>query len=946
MSSSNSDLTSHSEALDSQWSDDDLARLAVHIISWEPISLLLDITEAEGEEIKRNYHGDYRRQKYELLKKWKNNRPKEATYERLINVFKCLKDRALVEKVEYILSHPGEPVEKTGVVRHYQEFLQASYQQVLHPSLLVDQWPIMKKPAIIKLCLTEQKISVNGKKYETPISLPELFSKANMPILICGLPGSGKTTLTWDVSQQWARSELFQQFKLLITIPLRSLRTQQATCLADLITHPDEEQKKVIAQAISTDHGDRVCFWFDGWDEMSTDAQKSSFVASFIKQTTPLSALPKCSIVVTSRSEASLTPSGKIVNIQNLELGQILELIVKNTENTGHDADALVTALEKKPMLRHFCSLPISVTILVHLFFTLETGLPSTQTELFKCLILNLLLRNLQTRWQSKINRLTSFDDLPQDVGYCFKALSKFAYDSIISSKLCFKSSELPDLQLPLPQGTLGLLKITPLIDWCGFDAELTFIHSTLQEFLAAIHLSTLPIKDQFKVIKHMSECDNDHMPVVLAFYAGLTQLKNKKVFKFIRIYFKKRLSYSIETSFFELLICLYETQFPELCHKIVLNKYLILNQITFSSPDLFVSSTTLFHLGYFLVHYCSINTVTVNFEDNVFTNEGFEAFVEIMISEWNILPQKPLKSKLTLRVCEDSVGKVSPLLSKLLTNTNLLSSLVLHLCLDSTFRFHTCRLKHPPMSLHSAMKPLISALSRNTSCSSLMLSFMYPFPDDARKHLFSAVVAASEYYIVLLLTFCPGIKRLTLNHFIQPFHFYYLFATAILRNRKLNYLSLDLNEGIHFDYHKENHYLLSRAFGKCRSIKTVSLQYSSFDNDDLLMYLKSIKKFRSSIELIITDVLPNEEVQEFLHLTNIRRRDQSRPLLGVAYIDEDEDYGEDHWWCYGKGVLSCDGYGVEKRCKEAESIWNDKSVWDMYNMPSLAKIVELNLTS
>ena len=180
------------------------------------------------------------------------------------------------------------------------------------------------------------------------------------------------------------------------------------------------------------------------------------------------------------------------VDLESLNQLQVKELVEKNTEGTGHDANVLLTAIESKAALSRFCSLPITVTILIHLFFTFGTNIPTTQTELFRCLILNLLLRNLQTRWEQPVKTLESFDSLPEFASKSFQFLCKLAYDGVMQKKAVFRPSDFPNLQLPLPLATLGLMRINPHIEWFGIDEELTFIHSTVQEYLAAYHLSLL----------------------------------------------------------------------------------------------------------------------------------------------------------------------------------------------------------------------------------------------------------------------------------------------------------------------------------------------------------------------------------------------------------------------------------------------------------------------
>lgn len=302
------------EVLDSTWKDSDLARLAMHIVSWEKLAPLWGLTEVEEEEIKRD-NPKYAAQKISALRQWKVKSQDAATYRQLVRVFSRLGDRGLVDKVREIVLTPEEvPASVLGdILSSYQEFLRKNYVQLPHPGMLGNQWPIMNSPSYVQLPLSKLPKPQNTCMEQLPTSsalflptamlqdkfskresdepevqdvpLPDLLKKYNGgSILIKGLPGSGKTTLTWHVNQQWAMKEEFQHFFLFLSIPLRSTRVQKATCLADLIPHPDQEHRKAIAQAISGRDGEGVCFWFDGWDEMPQEVQKESFIASFIQR--------------------------------------------------------------------------------------------------------------------------------------------------------------------------------------------------------------------------------------------------------------------------------------------------------------------------------------------------------------------------------------------------------------------------------------------------------------------------------------------------------------------------------------------------------------------------------------------------------------------------------------------------------------------------------------
>ena len=644
------------DILDSTWSDNDLAGLAQKMIYWEEYSALLGFSASEEVEIKEDSQ-TYAGQKYKMLIRWK---AKEA----------ALKQRKMADEVRAIILHPKvEALPCTGIgIEWYRAYLQKCYCESRHPGLLQDQWPIMKSSVYISLTMKsiekEKMEDCPETEYKTEnkdkqIQLHELFKHANLKqkmsphhIIIRGLPGSGKTTLTWQASKQWAMQESFQEFSLLLSIPLSSSRIQNASSLADVVLHPDHTIRVAIAKAISASNAESVCFWFDGWDEMPQQVQKESFLASFIRCDKPGLFFPACTVVVTTRPESKFLEHifGAVVEIDDLSPRQAEEIITRSVDNTTYNPKLLLDHIQKNVEVQSFCSLPINVIILVHLFFSLRSALPDTQTKLLDCLILNLLLRNLQMRWKQDVV-LKSFSDLAETPRRCFDILCQLAFNGIVSKiKTRFSRSEISsDFSTSLV--TLGLMKITPRIEWFGRDEELSFLHFTLQEFLVAVHLSTLENDEQLQVIKKLVEAKN-HLPTVI-FYAGLTKLTNREAFYIIervcreRHYEQDSRGYSHlkifngDHVFFTVLNCIYEAQSSELC-SLVKPTGAPMSHMEFDywlGPH-FQLRKHMMLLGYFLGHYCRNTTIpcqlklTAHFIGSFATE--MKIFVDHIKFSWN----------------------------------------------------------------------------------------------------------------------------------------------------------------------------------------------------------------------------------------------------------------------------------------------------------------------
>ena len=96
----------------------------------------------------------------------------------------------------------------------------------------------------------------------------------------------------------------------------------------------------------------------------------------------------------------------------------------------GKDPTVFKKAVYDNHYVRGLCSNPINAAILLHLLLIIQTGLPTTQTELFKCFILNLLLHRLEDKLPvcRKVQRFREFSDLPQNEKKVFNNLCLIAH--------------------------------------------------------------------------------------------------------------------------------------------------------------------------------------------------------------------------------------------------------------------------------------------------------------------------------------------------------------------------------------------------------------------------------------------------------------------------------------------------------------------------------------
>ena len=220
------------ELLDSLVSDNLLNQIARKLTRWEEVAPWLQLDEAQ-EEVRATFRS-YGDQKRQVLRKWRQINGHRPTYRQLIIVLSCAENNVLAEIVATLLTVPREtiiaPKPTVSVLGTFREYLIDCFKAMCHPSH--EQWPMLNMSHYIDLAMVEVPVNAStsqgeGEEAEVitkEVHLSEIFRSSRKAsrkfVLIQGPPGSGKTTLTWHISQKWAEGKLFQQFSLLFPISL------------------------------------------------------------------------------------------------------------------------------------------------------------------------------------------------------------------------------------------------------------------------------------------------------------------------------------------------------------------------------------------------------------------------------------------------------------------------------------------------------------------------------------------------------------------------------------------------------------------------------------------------------------------------------------------------------------------------------------------------------
>ena len=559
----------------------------------------------------------------------------------------------LIDDLESVVSFEQIPTHRPLIklTKHdldwYGSYLKNQYVEIFNLQVSANKWLPSPTQKIFNLAIIKkQKIqrgrvdnafidkTIRGQVDDillekSPIELKDIFKNIEgerKVILIDGAPGSGKSTLTVHICQQWGRGELFNEFTVVILVQLRDPRVQSAQLITDLLPTKDRAMAEQAAKDIIANEGSDVLWILDGFDELPSHLQKDSIISTLIRpnlyQENPLS---KTAVIVTSRpiSSDDLCP---VVSSRIEVLGFTAEeQRLFFTECLNNDTKAMETLMERlssNPAMEGSCYLPLNASIVAHLYLT-NGSLPSTIYGIFSSLVQHCLSRYLHERQgvSQTLASFESFNELPDELHSSFKQLCKLAFTGARDNKVTFSSSDIDALGSSDKICELGLLQAVPSIVSHGRSFYHNFLHLSIQEMLAAVHISRMPASEQILTFDSMFNDASARFSAVLQFYAAITKLRTSRPFlslvpRFLRpvpasIYdlVRKTVRKGSRPLICSLLNCLYEAQDTDLCKYVgeqLRDKMPFLDKLHGSESELFLAGMSLLphdclSIGYFL---------------------------------------------------------------------------------------------------------------------------------------------------------------------------------------------------------------------------------------------------------------------------------------------------------------------------------------------------------
>ena len=411
-------------------------------------------------------------------------------------------------------------------------------------------------------CTSRKRFKNRHETYEAHFKLPpnsvtitkarELFTPMSGPkprtILVVGRPGIGKTMLTKKLLYQYKQEEFdFWHDKIVMVIRFREFnKAKSRTCLQEMLQHHSYEFNMSL-----TDRNhiyeyiclvpNRAVLIFDGLDELKVDdealAEKIAIkshsevthVIQVYRQLVEGKLLPGITVLTTSRPTAEhifkKLKYDREVELIGFHEKQIEEYVKTFCHTDKEKSSQIWNLIKPSPELLGLCYIPVnSYIVCLTLKESIEaegqTNAPKTITELYKRAI-NILLFKHHREYKNKPtpkNYITG--RLPEQLQNDLNKLKEIARQGMIENKLIFEDDE--DAAELSDCGLFNKLEDKRQNNFC-------FLHLTIQEFLAALHV----VDDMNNVESFLSKhIKNPQWHLVIQFVCGLVGDKMRELEK------------------------------------------------------------------------------------------------------------------------------------------------------------------------------------------------------------------------------------------------------------------------------------------------------------------------------------------------------------------------------------------------------------------------------
>ncbi|XP_041659809.1 protein NLRC3-like isoform X2 [Cheilinus undulatus] len=348
-------------------------------------------------------------------------------------------------------------------------------------------------------------------------------------VMTKSVAGIGKTVLTQKFTLDWAEGKANQDIQFIFPFSFRELNVlkEKKLSLVELVHSFFTEAKEAGLRRFEEF---QVVFIFDGLDEcrlplnfhnseILTDVNQSTSVDVLLTNLIRGTLLPSARLWITTRpAAASQIPPGcvdMVTEVRGFTDPQKEEYLRKKLRDE-EQASKIISHIKASQSLHIICRIPvfcwITATVLEDLLKTREGGeLPKTLTEMYiHFLVVQTKLKSIKYDGGSEIDSQWSPESREM-----IKSLGKLAFEQLQKGNLIFYEADLTECGIDIRAASVYSGVFTQVFrEERGLykDQVFCFIHLSVQEFLAALHVhqtffnSGINLMEEEKTTSHVSK--------------------------------------------------------------------------------------------------------------------------------------------------------------------------------------------------------------------------------------------------------------------------------------------------------------------------------------------------------------------------------------------------------------------------------------------------------
>ena len=369
-------------------------------------------------------------------------------------------------------------------------------------------------------------------------------AKHNTKLLVLGEAGVGKTMLCASIAEDWANGKLFQQFLMVLLLPLNQRSVASVNSLPELLDQlslfsgQTKSHSGLFTNFVNLIHDNDILIIADEWDEYCKSSNYST--ESFLHHLLFGNPFPNLSVSVMITARPGFFPShmsqhiDQLITVRGFSKDTVAKCVHSEYSSNMERIRYLLRQLDDNMLVDSMCRVPLKLALISSLSHSLKEPLPNTMSELYKKICLNIAQISIMEceKYKNFVN-LSSYHDFPEELQQWWWLICELAFRNIQRNieKGCesfsqleaatYSSTELESILY------FGFHKSIPM---GGDPFQFCFLHPFIEEYLAALHLARQKEAVQLGFIKLCTENMCQYLTYFWRFYFGT--IVNENMYK------------------------------------------------------------------------------------------------------------------------------------------------------------------------------------------------------------------------------------------------------------------------------------------------------------------------------------------------------------------------------------------------------------------------------